>query len=276
MEKGVNMTKENQFDRFNNFDMEDNFYNMFSDDIEKIMKDIERERKDQLKAAKAVLKENPDDLIAKMEVATFSSKNIHQTKERYEDLLLENHEQMKKDGVIDESSIGDYWLIFETRPYMIVKFSYFKLLADLRMLKKAIREGEHMIELSSNDNLGVRFHLAHLYALLEDEEGALKLVEKFGKDEIEIVLALALLYFKLDQLDKAKSFLKQAQKMNSHTRQFIRDVSDGGFIPRAHEGGYPFNSYEQLEAIYSEVDYVYEANFEFLLWADTILKKRKK
>ena len=81
-----------------------------------------------------------------------------------------------------------------------------------------------MLKLCEGDNLGVRYQLMHLYAYIEDEMHALALHKKYGDDEeTQMLLPLAILYYKQNQFDKVvvklfhdyKAFLTRAEGMNN-------------------------------------------------------------
>lgn len=144
----------------------------------------------------------PNDLTSKVQEALTASKDVLDYKERLEKILAEAEKDLREKGV-GEDSVGDYWLIYETRPYMSARLEYLQCLLDLGMYKKAISQAEDMLRLNENDNLGIRYYLINLYALMEDEKGIKTLVEKFGDKEVEFLLALSIYYFKVDNLRKS-------------------------------------------------------------------------
>ena len=72
-------------------------------------------------------------------------------------------QQLKPEGYFKED-VGAFWEILETRPYMRVCYTYFDALISCGMMHRAIDEGQRLLELCENDNLGVRYQLMHLYA----------------------------------------------------------------------------------------------------------------
>jgi len=108
---------------------------------------------------------------------------------------------MEKSGAFKEYA-GEFWTAFETRPYMRVRYTYFDVLISCGMMRRAIDEGQRLLELCENDNLGVRYQLMHLYAYMEDEMHALALHKQFDSyEETQMLLPLAVLYYKLNQFD---------------------------------------------------------------------------
>ena len=133
---------------------------------------------------------------------------------------------MEKKGLMDEDSIGKFWGILETRPYMRLLHKYADFLVETEMMTLAAREYEEMIRLSENDNLGVRFSLMHVYAFLEQEEPALELHKKYdGHEETMMLLPLSVLYFKKGDFDKAEEYLKRLCAANKDTKKFFRAIN---------------------------------------------------
>lgn len=132
---------------------------------------------------------------------------------------------MEKKGFMDEDSIGEYWGILETRPYMRLLNRYAEFMAEAGMMSLAAREYEEMIRLSENDNLGIRYSLMHVYAFLEQEEPALELHKKYdGYEETQMLLPLSVLYFKRGDFDKAEDYLKRLCATNKDTKKFFRAI----------------------------------------------------
>lgn len=132
---------------------------------------------------------------------------------------------MEKKGFMDEDSIGKYWGILETRPYMRLLNRYAEFMEEAGMMSLAAKEYEEMIRLSENDNLGVRYSLMHVYAFLEQEEPALELHKRYdGYEETQMLLPLSVLYFKRGDFDKAEDFLKRLCAANKDTKKFFRTI----------------------------------------------------
>ncbi len=83
----------------------------------------------------------------------------------------------------------------------------FSALIALGRIKQAICEGEEMMKLYTNDNLGIRCRLMRLYAYLEDADGASRLHEKYDDyDETQMLLPFTVLYYKLGKLKRQSGF----------------------------------------------------------------------
>ena len=136
-----------------------------------------------------------------------------------QELLDAADKQMEKSGAFKEYA-GEFWTAFETRPYMRVRYTYFDVLISCGMMRRAIDEGQRLLELCENDNLGVRYQLMHLYAYMEDEMHALALHKQFDSyEETQMLLPLAVLYYKLNQFDKAEDYIKRLAKANKDTKK---------------------------------------------------------
>ena len=134
-------------------------------------------------------------------------------------------ELMEKKGLMEEDSIGAFWGILETRPYMRLLNRYADFMVEAGMMTLAAREYEEMIRLSENDNLGVRYSLMHVYAYLEQEEPALALHKKYdGYEETQMLLPLSILFFKRGDFDKAEDYLKRLCATNKDTKKFFRAI----------------------------------------------------
>jgi tetratricopeptide (TPR) repeat protein len=184
---------------------------------------------------------------------------------------------LEEQGFFDEDSIGEFWQIFETRPYLRLKDQYVVSLAEFGMLRMAVREAEEIIRLNTQDNLGVRFTLMHLYAALEDAKSAEDLLKQYSEhDEGQMMLPLTLLYYKLGDTDKAEKALRRLTRINKETRQFIRDVRSDNLDRKLetirNRGGYSPFTEEELIMAYSENEDVYHSAPLFFRWLSRTLK----
>lgn len=159
---------------------------------------------------------------------------------------------------------------------MSAKFEYLQCLLELGMFKKSISQAEEMLRLNDNDNLGIRYYLIHLYALMEDEDGINSLVEKFGDKEVEFLLALSIFYFKVDNLKKSLTYLKKAQKTNKHVKEFINGCLDPMMVYDKPIFQYSMGSLDQLISNYQNNYYLYSSLLEYYSWAKRKLRNIKK
>ena len=190
------------------------------------------------------------------------------------ELLDAADKQMEKSGAFKEYA-GEFWTAFETRPYMRVRYTYFDVLISCGMMRRAIDEGQRLLELCENDNLGVRYQLMHLYAYMEDEMHALALHKQFDSyEETQMLLALAVLYYKLNQFDKAEDYIKRLAKANKDTKKFLRAAARDqldDYIGEMSPYGYrPFTMEELLDEL-MHTSYLFNSVPYFFAWASKVL-----
>lgn len=231
-----------------------------------------------LRFVRKALKLDPNDLDAELMEIRLGEKNPLNVLKRLRLASDNGRRRLEKEGYFDdEECIGEFWTILETRPYMRIRDNYVNALYAFGMLRQAAREAEDMIRLNETDNLGERFVLMHIYAALEDAQSAEALLEKYSEhDEGQMLLPLALLYYKLGDTKKAESYIKRLSKVVDETKKFIRDYLMDD-LEKKHreitkEGGYRPFSEEELIFAYYENSGVYDGTPTFFLWAANILK----
>ena len=183
--------------------------------------------------------------------------------------------QLEPDGYFKEA-VGAFWEIFETRPYMRVCYTYFDALISCGMMHQAIDEGQRLLELCENDNLGVRYQLMHLYAYMEDEMHALALHKQFDSyEETQMLLPLAVLYYKLNQFDKAEDYIKRLSAANKDAKKFLRAAAQErleDYFDQLNPFGYqPFTMEELLEELMKS-SYLFDSVPYFFAWANSCLR----
>ena len=174
-----------------------------------------------------------------------------------------------------KKDMGDFWTILETRPYMRVRHACFDALISCGMIRRAIDEGEELLELCENDNLGVRYQLMHLYAYMEDELHALALHKRYDSyEETQMLLPLAVLYYKLNQFDKAEDYIKRLAKVNKGAKKFLRAAARDQLYDYMDEmspyGYQPFTMEELLDELLS-ASYLFDSVPYFFPWASKAL-----
>lgn len=232
-----------------------------------------------LKYAKKALKLDPDNLDAEYMIAVISARNQIDLLDKLRNALLHGEKVMKEKGYADEDSIGYYWGITETRPFMRLKMEYMSALKDNGMLRKAIMECEDMIRLNENDNQGVRYTLMHLYAFMEDEQKALELHKKYDSyEETQMLFPLSVLYFKLGDMEKSFHYLKRLSAANKDTKKFLRAVINNNLQRYADElsdfGYQPFTIQEFLIELLENRE-LFDIVPGYFHWAAERLKSKK-
>lgn len=253
-----------------------------SDDVYRLLEQAEYadDEKEALQLVKKVLKLEPDNIEALMMQVQLTAKSPVDLLQKTEKTIIKSENLFNEQGLMAEENIGDFWLIFETRPYMRLLNMYQRLLIDLGMFKKAVEVGEKMLYLCKNDNLGIRYSLMHLYAFLEDLEKAEELHEYYsGNNETQMLLPLSILYFKQGDFRKSKIRLTRLSKENKDTMKFIKEMNDGTFDMDSldeNSFGYRPSTIEEFYICFAENTYLYTQSMVYFVWAYDELNKRKK
>ena len=192
-------------------------------------------------------------------------------------LMTTAAEPLERAGFLTGAA-DDLWMLLETRPYIRVRHAYFQALISCGMIHRAIDEGKELLRLCENDCLGVRYQLMHLYAYTEDELHALALHRSFGScEETQMLLPLAVLYYKLDQFDRAKDHIERLAAVNKDTKKFFRaatgDRLDEYLMDMDPYGYQPSTIDELLEALMVS-PYLFASVPYFFRWASGCLRTR--
>lgn len=224
----------------------------------------------------------PDNLDALHNLAELDFKDPNELLERLRALQKKADAQMKRKGYFREC-MGDFWLIVETRPYMRLRHHIFFTLLNCGRMRAAAAEGEEMLKLCTNDNLGVRFILMHIYAYLEDEQSALALLERYGEyDATQLMLPMAMLYYKAGKLDAALDYLRRLAARNKDTKKFISAMCSGNTdkLSACYDEmsplGYRAGTMEEFLIELSDNDFLFINSDAFFLWAKTALKPKRQ
>ncbi|MBR3561580.1 MAG: hypothetical protein IKN81_08670 [Oscillospiraceae bacterium] len=240
----------------------------------------ENSKKKQIEYLNKALELEPDNLDAGRMMAELTAKNPYALMEELSRLLEKGNRQMMKEGYFADEYKGDFWGVIETRPYMRLRHLYMQTLTECGMLRRAARECEELLELCENDNLGVRHDLMHLYAMLEEEEPARAVLEKFPEEETQTLLPLSILHFKLGQTDEALEELKRLSRINKDTKKFLNAMrSDSGklekYLWEMSSYGYRPFSIEELIMEVSSYAFLFESAHAYFEWGYQALKKEK-
>ena len=234
---------------------------------------------DALKFARKALKIDPDNLDAECMVAELSATGSIDLLKKLDRAVKHGNEIMTAKGYMDEEYEGDFWLVLDTRPYMRVRLSYLQALIRCGMTGKAIAEGEDLIRLCSNDNNGVRYTLMHLYALMEMEDEAVALHDKFGNgNDTQFLLPLSVLYYKKYELTMAGKYLDKLMRANKDFKLFIKELRDGKlskYEKQMNGYGYRPDSIEELIVELSENAVLFDSALPFFAWADERINSKR-
>lgn len=182
-------------------------------------------KKEALKYAKKAVELEPDNLDAASMVIELTCTSSEKLSEKYRNLIAEAEDRLKEQGYFEDDNIGEFWLILETRPYMRLLEKYASHLVQCGQMRLAIAEYEKMLRLCTNDNIGVRYTLMHLYTFLEDEQSALELFNIYPEESTQFLLPLSILYYKLGDLRKSNQYLKKLIAVNEDTYEFFNNFT---------------------------------------------------
>ena len=148
---------------------------------------------------------------------------------------LENEKsRLKKEGFFEKENIGHFYSIFETRPYIRGLFQKTMHLLEDGKLKKARDLCKEILKLNESDNTGARYLLMAIYATLEEEKEMLKLYKKYKEDNLEMLFPLFVLYYKLENNEKAIEYLTKINKKNPHFIKFFKGTLKEDNMPEGY------------------------------------------
>lgn len=213
-------------------------------------------------------------------VAEITASSGEKLLDKYKALIEKSEEKLKADGYFDDGSIGEFWLIFETRPYMRLLDKYSDNLVQCGKMRLAIAEYEKMLKLCENDNLGVRYRLMHLYVFLEDEQSALRLSKEYSDEEsTQFLLPLSILYYKLGNLREANNYLKRLCAVNNDTIKFFNGLVKGDLLEHfknMNSFGYRPFTIEEFLVESEENVFLFQSVSAYFEWAWQKLKSKNK
>ena len=188
-------------------------------------------------------------------------------KKKLEKIIAKTEKHLREEDFFDEDCIGDFWEIFETRPYMRARYNYIELLLALGKYKKAIEECEEMLELNSNDNTGIRYTLMGLYAHFEDEVSAMRLYKKYNECSVHMLLPLIALYYKTDSYKTAEKYLGliRGEGFDDYFLDFD-DIYDDEDDDMPFIGGYCRGSEEEVAYAIEQCSFLYISTPGMLEW----------
>lgn len=249
-----------------------------ADDYLELAEDATTKKK-QLEYLAKALELEPDNLDASRMAAELTSKKPEELLTALSALIEKGTSMMEADGYF-QNDMGDFWSVFETRPYMRLRHSYFELLIQCGMMRKAVGEAKELLRLCDNDNLGIRYELMHLYAFLENEDDALALHKEYDEyDTTQMLLPLAVLYYKKADYARSLQYLRRLAKANKDTKKFLRIVASDRVDELMEEmNPYCYQPFtiEEFACEYFMNPYLFDSVDYFFDWAYRNLKKPSK
>ena len=134
------------------------------------MADMAESDDEELEFINLALDLDPDNVDAQVKLIEADSKTYEEEIERLNDKIEEVKLRYKDDY---ENSVGEFYMVFHTRPIIRLYYGLMVDYIECNMLGKAKSIAEEILRLNENDNLGARYNLIGLYAYFEEEDKAL-------------------------------------------------------------------------------------------------------
>lgn len=205
---------------YNNGEIE--YENTPLDDAYEILEKAQNAKteKEAIKLAKKAYEKSQECFDAILFQCDLEENGIKRMKLLDEGLEFEKN-RLIKEKYFDKENIGQFYGLFETRPYirgLVIKAEYLLEEGKLRQAESVCRE---VLRLNKHDNMGARYLLMAIYATLEEENNMLKLYKKYPEEDLEMIFPLFALYYKIGNDKKAKEYLKRVDKCNSNFVKFF-------------------------------------------------------
>ena len=207
-----------------------------------------------LEYAQKALKLEPYNCEALMIQSLFDSDGPEESVTNFYNAIDMVNEKLEHDGVLPDG-IGRFRSMPEVRDYLILLRAFVELLYQLCRYQETIDQCEEMLRLDPRDNTNVHNILMFCYCLLDDEENAMRLYVRYRNYELRpekknkpieddpspaftgnprkelrhdsnMVLALAAMYYWMDDMEKAGYCLTVLRLSNRYTEKFLELIQD--------------------------------------------------
>lgn len=216
------------------------------------------------KLAKKALKIYPDNIDAESLLASIEPNPIKKLK-AYEKIVAKATKRLEEEDCFDEDSIGIFWGIIETRPYMRARHGEILALMDLGRYREAMENCEDLLRLCHSDNLGIRYLLIGLYCLLEEFEKGEALFKKYNQETTFMVLPMAILYYKKGDYPKARKQLKLLNEINPYVIETLGSMNSS--IAERDDKYYARGTETEAQLIISDLLYLLASVPSFIIFA---------
>ena len=206
---------------YNNGEIE--YKNTPLDDAYEILEEAQnaKNEKEALRLAKKAYKKSSECFDAILFQCNLEENGIKRMKLLDDGLEFEKN-RLIKEKYFDKENIGQFYGIFETRPYirgLVIKIEYLLEEGKLRQASNVCKE---VLKLNKNDNLGARYLLMAIYAALEEKKDMLNLYKKYPEEDLEMLFPLFAIYYKTGNDKKAKDYLNRIDKCNSNFVKYFK------------------------------------------------------
>lgn len=222
---------------------------------------------------------DPCDVDVLMQLLLLEKKQKWEYIPEVKKILALGKEDLKRQKLYKES-MGNFYMVIETRPYMRAMQYYMELLESCCMIQQAIAVAREMLKLNRNDNQGIRFYLMALYVYSEDEFNARKLIQENKEEENRcfFAMSMALLKFRQGKWDEAKVILERLKIRYKGFRDFLRDAAAGRnvFYTEANMNYYQPFTRSELVTMVLDFHFLWDGAQEFFNWAKTVMSPTRK
>lgn len=219
--------------------------------------------------ARKALELDPDLLDAEYLLTSLHAKVTGSYQVELETLLKKGETQLLGKGITRKRDAGEYYTLHETRPYLRVYKAYIDLLIAEGKLRKAVEACKDVLYLNEGDNMGVRYTLMVLYALLEDRESGEALYQNYPEESSFMLLPLIALYYRLDDQAKATEWLSVLTGCVKGVKKALRELLRMDEYDLASLSNIPFYSpftAEEIQLAYAGYGYLYGTMPDFVSW----------
>ncbi len=158
----------------------------------------------------------PDELLLELALVE-DSKQASEVR----DQLIAEFEQQMGDSYMEENA-GHFWMIQETRNYMMLRFRRGELNFAHGKQQDAIAELKELLVLNPNDNQGIRYPLANMLVICREWPCLDKLMADFGEESAMMLAPAALMAFaKEGDSANARKLKKALFKANKHFMPYL-------------------------------------------------------
>ena len=222
----------------------------------------------------------PKNLDVLLRILLLEKKSYWEYIPEVQKILALGKEDLKERKLYRES-MGDFYMVLETRPYMRVLQFYLTILAGSYMIQQAIAVAKEMLKLNQNDNLGARYTLMALYVYTEDEFNVRKLIREHKEEEDSafFTMPLALLKFRQGKWEEAKAILEKVKAQYKGFTTFLRDAAAGRdalYDEDFHNDYYQPFTRSELITIVLDCDFLWDNAQEFFRWAKAAMAPARK
>lgn len=225
-----------------------------------------------LKLAKQALEIYPDNIDAENLIAEYEENPIKKLK-KYDSIIEKATKLLEEENMFDKENIGDFWLIFQTRPYMRARHNKTITLLELGRYSEAIKECEELLKLCNSDNTGIRYILIGLYCILEKFEECEKLYKKFNDNSSFKLFPMAIMYFKKGDYKKAKQYLRKTEEQNEFILDFLLN-ENGEFLTGCMSDYYSYGSEEEAFLLIHDLMYLLGSVPSFMAFVEKEYRRK--